>query len=65
MFCAMLYVPSMTIGEIPGLDGPGEDVGLIREFGRAIRLSAKVLALAVAVLWGIPLLALAAFLLIR
>lgn len=48
----------MTIGEILGLDGPDEDVGLIRLFGRAIWFSAKVLALAVAVFWGIPLLAL-------
>ena len=61
----MLYAPSMTIGEIPGLDGPDEDVGLIREFGRATRLSVKVPALAVVVFWGIPLLALAAFLFIR
>ena len=56
----------MTIGEILGLDGPpDEDVGLIRECGRAIWLAAKVFALAVAVLWGIPLLALTAFLLLR
>ena len=54
----------MTIGEILGLDGPDDD-GLIRLFGRAIWLSAKVLALAVAVFWGIPLLALVAFLFIR
>lgn len=44
---------------------PGEGVGFWRDLAGVVWAGIKIFILAVAILWGIPLLALAAFLLIR